>query len=119
MTQGIVTIATGSERYYKMALGLLYSIRVTNSEMKVAIITDSNNKDINEFDDVVILETPYNSYLDKLNLLINCPYDENIFIDADSLVYSDSSYLWKEFRNTTDFSCLGERLPLDSDQGFF
>ena len=97
LTKGIITIATGNERYYKMALYLLYSLRISNPEMKMAIITDKQNLCTNEFDDVVILEEPHKSYLDKLDLLIRCPYDENIFIDADSLVFSNIDYLWKCF----------------------
>lgn len=119
LTKGIITIATGNERYYKMALYLLYSLRISNPEMKMAIITDKQNLCTNEFDDVVILEEPHKSYLDKLDLLIRCPYDENIFIDADSLVFSNIDYLWKCFENGSDFSCLGEKLPLSSKDGFF
>lgn len=117
--RGIVTIATGNERYYKMAINLLKSIKVTNPGLKTAIITDLNNKTTEMFDDVVILKEPNNSYLDKIDLLVNCPYDENIFIDADSLVYGDLSYLWEIFKSETDFSCFGQKLPIDSKAGFF
>ena len=119
MTRGVVTIATGNERYYRMACNLLYSIRLSNPQLKVAIITDKNNKYISEFDNVVILEKPNKSYMDKIDLLINCPYDENIFIDADSLVYSNIDYLWKKFASGSDFSCFGEKLSLDSKEGYF
>lgn len=119
MTFGIVTIATGSERYYVMARNLLHSIRVSNPDLKVSLITDKGNHMAEEFDDVIILENPKCSYLDKVDLLINCKYDENIFIDADSLVIGDINYLWDHFRQGTDFSALGERLDIDSPNGWF
>lgn len=119
MSSGIVTIATGSDRYYTMAKNLLHSVKIQSPNTKVAVITDQNNPYAHEFDDVVILDAPYNSYLDKLDLLIKCPYDENIFLDADSLVYKNIDYLWPLFRAGSDFSYLGERLALDSAEGFF
>ena len=119
MTSGIVTIATGSDRYYTMARNLLHSIRVTSPNTKVAILTDKNNPYMHEYDDVVILKTPHNSYLDKIDLLIECPYDENIFLDADSLVYKNIDYFWTLFRAGSDFSYLGEKMALDYTEGFF
>ena len=118
-TYGFVTIATGHVRYYQMAINLLRSIKYTNPNSLVGIITDKGNDLISEFDKVVILDNPYSSYLDKLYLLKNCPFDRNIFIDADSLVYGDISYLWDDFHLKTDFSCLGEQHPLNYKDGFF
>ena len=117
MSRGVVTIATGSMRYYKMARTLVHSLRLTNPTLKVAVVTDAANPYTSEFDDVVILEKPNKSYLDKLDLLVQCPYDENIFIDADSIVYGDIGLYFDEFQSGTDFSCFGNCLPLDSDKG--
>ena len=90
MVRGFVTIATGHERYYRMARNLLRSYRQNCSErVRFALIADRRNEYTEEFDDVVILENPANNWMDKLELLCNCPYDENIFIDADCLVYRD------------------------------
>ena len=87
MTKGFITIATGDERYYRMARTLLRSYRQTCAEpVRFAVIADRENEYTAEFDDVVILEKPTNSWMDKLQLLQCCPYDENIFIDADCLV---------------------------------
>ncbi len=119
MSSGIVTIATGSDRYYIMAKNLLHSIKVISPSTNVAIITDKYNPYIYEYDDVVMLSSPNNSYLDKIDLLIKCPYDENIFLDADSLVYKNIDYLWALFEGGSDFSYLGEKLALDSSEGFF
>lgn len=119
MSSGIVTIATGADRYYVMAKNLLHSIRIVSPKTKVAILTDVENPYIQEYDEYVVLDKANNSYLDKIDLLIKCPFDENIFIDADSLMYKSIDYLWTIFQNGSDFSFLGERLPLDSKEGYF
>ena len=120
MVRGFVTIATGHERYYRMARNLLRSYRQNCSErVRFALIADRRNEYTEEFDDVVILEHPANNWMDKLELLCNCPYDENIFIDADCLVYRDINYLWTLFSGADSFSCFGKALPLDAEGGWF
>lgn len=120
MQKGFVTIATGNERYYRMARTLLRSYRQTcSAPVPFAIIADRENEYTAEFDDVVILEHPSNSWMDKLKLLTHCPYDENVFIDADCLIYQDINFFWDLFQNADDFSCFGKALPLDSREGWF
>lgn len=120
MTQGFVTIATGDEQYYRLARTLLRSYRQNAQEpMRFAVIADRHNAYTEEFDDVVILEDPKNSWMDKLSLLDNCPYDENIFIDADCTVYRDINFFFTLFEQQSDFSCFGIALPLDATWGWF
>lgn len=120
MKQGFVTIATGDERYYQMARNLLRSYRQTcKKPMRFALIADRHNEYTAEFDDVVILEHPAHSWMDKLQLLRSCPYEENIFIDADCLVYQDINFLWDLFEEADDFSCFGSALPMDAKDGWF
>lgn len=120
MTRGFVTIATGDERYYRMARTLLRSCRQNCSEPeRFAIIADRHNEYTAEFDNVVILDNPSNSWMDKLSLLQKCPYHENLFIDADCLVYRDINFFWDLYANADDFSCFGKALPLDSKDGWF
>ena len=120
MVQGFLTIATGDLKYYKLARTLLRSYRQTcSSPMRFAILADRQNEYTSEFDDVVILDTPYRSWMDKMQLLKYCPYDENIFIDADCIIYHDINYLWNLFKNADDFSCFGKAMPLDSQEGWF
>ncbi len=120
MTKGFVTIATGNERYYRMAINLLRSYRQNCKEpMPFAVIADRENEYTDEFDDVVILEQPTYSWMDKMRLLDCCPYDENMFIDADCLIYQDINFLWDVYRDADDFSCFGKALPLDDKYGWF
>ena len=122
MTRGFVTIATGKDRYYRLAQNLLASYRLFargHDSAPFAIICDRTNDVTARFDDVVVMSDPSRSYNDKLRLLDLAPYDETIFIDADCLAYRDLNSWWDLFANASDFSCFGSVLPMDSDDGWF
>ena len=120
LTKGFITIATGKEQYYEIARNLLRSYHfTTKNPLPFALLCDTENEYTKEFDDVRIFENPTCSYLDKLNMFDLLPYDINIFIDADCLVYRDINRLFEEFSNADDFSCFGRVLPLDDKTGWF
>ena len=120
LTKGFITIATGREQYYKIAQNLLRSYRfTTKSPLPFAILCDMENEYTREFDDVRIFEEARCNYLDKLEMYEYLPYDINIFIDADCLVYRDINRLFDIFENADDFSCFGRVLPLDDKTGWF
>ena len=119
-TKGFVTIATGKEQYYEIAKNLLHSYRFTTKEpLPFAILCDAENEYTKEFDDVRIYPNPTRSYLDKLEMFDYLPYDINIFIDADCLVFNDINRLFDIFENADDFCCYGRVLPLDDKRGWF
>lgn len=120
-TKGFITIATGNEEYYKLALNLLHSYRMfCKTPLPFAILTDKRNTYIDGFDDIIVFpEDATNSYLDKLRLGDYLPYDVNIFIDADCLAYEDLNQLFDYFANADDFSCFGRVLPLYDKTGWF
>lgn len=119
-SKGFITIATGEERYYQLAVNLLHSYRLYASDpAPFCLLCDRENKFSAEFDDVVILDKAYNSYLDKLQIYRYAPYDETIFIDADSLAYADLNKWWDIFSKETDFSAFGIQREIDSGEGFF
>lgn len=121
MSKGFVTIATGQERYFDIARNLLRSYRMFSSEKcPFAIICDRKNRYTEEFDEVIVLEKAYCNYLDKLQLYDHLPYDETIFIDADSLAYGDLDAWWKIFKDADDFSLFGYAwTDLNSGRGWF
>lgn len=120
MTKGFITVATGNEIYYKMAVNLLHSYKYcSSSPLPFAIIADEHNEFTKEFDDVCIFNEAKCNYLDKLEMYEYLPYDINIFIDADCLVYRDINRLFDIFENADDFSCFGRVLPLDDKTGWF
>lgn len=108
MTRGFMTIATGGERYYRLARNLLHSYRAHCPDpYPFALLADRKNDYTSEFDSLIIIDHPTNSYMDKLRIAEFLPFDETIFIDADSLAYGDLNQWWKLFGEAGDFSTFG------------
>lgn len=118
--RGFVTIATGADKYYKLAANLLYSYRkYAKDGTPFAIICDRETEETKAFDKVILMESASRSYMDKLLLYKYAPYEELIFIDADSLICSDPTGLWLDFADADDVSCYGCTYPLNSNRGWF
>ena len=118
--RGFITIAVGNEYYYDLAKNLLRSFRVYDkSGSDFSVICDRICDQVKDFDNVILLEKPSYSFLDKLELLKYTPYEETIFIDSDSLFVSDPDKLWEDFSSSDDFSCYGKALPLNAKNGWF
>lgn len=118
--KGFITVATGNERYYILAHNLLQSYRYhSGSKTPFAILCDRENEWTADFDQVVIIENPAHSYIDKLRILDLSPFDETIFIDADSLAYKDLNGLWAYFKDSPDIGLLGRTFPADSEKGWW
>ncbi len=108
MSKGFVTVASGDEFYYKLAENLLKSYRFKcGRDYNFAIICDRKNKYTENFDDVVVLNDLELNYTDKLRILTDCPYDENIFIESDCLIYNDINVFWDIFKQVSDLSTFG------------
>lgn len=117
---GFITIATGKEEYFQLAVNLLHSYHhFTKNPLPFALLCDKENEYTREFDDVIAMEDASCSYLDKLSLDQYIPYDITIFIDADCLAYGDLNDIFTYFERGDDFSCLGRVLPLDDKTGWF
>ena len=118
--KGFITLATGNEQFYKMAHNLLLSYRYhTKSKTPFAILCDRRNEWTAEFDDVIVIDYPTYSYVDKMRILDLSSYDETIFIDADCLIYRDLTPLWDIFKDGPDVGVLGVTYPLNSNQGWW
>lgn len=119
--RGFVTIATGDEHYYKLAVNLLRSYRLnTNKSAPFAIIAETANKYTAEFDNYIQIKNPSHNYLDKLRLFDYLPYEETIFIDADCLVYGEINEWWELFGKGDDFSFFGYTYTdLNTRRGWF
>lgn len=107
MTRGFVTLTTGSDKYYRMAVNMLRSFRYHNPDAKMAILCDKENEYTAEFDDVVVLDNVQGSYKDKFRLLTDCPYDENIFIEPDCFIYRNLDFFWDILSAESDYSSFG------------
>lgn len=117
--KGFVTVATGSDVYYKMAADLLLSYRGRGAgKYPFALICDRENEYTALFDDVILVDEFRKSTVDKL-LMRHSPYQETLFLDADILILENIDDLWDVFREADDVSVFGCTLPLDSQAGWF
>lgn len=107
--RGFVTLATGNEYYYKLASNMLKSYKLWNKEEKYpfAILCDRENEFTKQFDDVIIINPEYGNYASKFELLLHSPYEENIFIEPDCLIYHNLSSLWDYMSAEYDFTAFG------------
>lgn len=119
--RGFVTLAVGHERYYRLAANLLKSYRKFSGESDTpfAIYADCENEYTALFDNVVLLTNATKTYIDKLHVLNNPLYTENIFIDADCLIYADINEYWLYVSNLGGIRCFGCAHPLDFENGWF
>lgn len=110
MKRGFVTVATG-DWYCYLAQNLAMSYKMFgNCDYPFYVITDKNGeKKLKKyFDGVVVLQKPYYTFMDKMVVYNNSPFEQTIFIDADSNIVSDISFLFDDFeRNNSDMSCVG------------
>lgn len=118
VSRGFVTMATGKRMYYILARNLLISYRLHNPQaFPFAIICDRKNKYTEDFDDVVIMDSPMFSFNDKLRLADLVPYDETIFIDADCLILKSLDGLWDIVDKSPDFGIYGAVYDAESEKG--
>ena len=113
-------MATGDRRYYEVAHSFLVSYRwFSRHPLPFAIICDEENELTDDFDLVVHIDNPLNSFLDKLRLPELAPFDETIFIDSDCLAYRDLNGLWPIFAKSGDFAPCGIEINIDYRYGWF
>lgn len=116
--RGFCTIATGDEHYYKIAYNLVKSYKFSGGGYPFVILCDQENAYTAAFDGVILLDNPTGSYLDKLKMLEQPPFEETIYIDADCLVYQNIDFYF-DFMPKQGVSCFGRALPMDSKEGWF
>lgn len=119
MSRGFVTVATGDEKYYRLAADLLLSYKKCgNGKYPFSLICDRENSYSAMFEQVVVTKDIRKSTVDKL-LIRYSPFDESIFLDADTLILQNIDDLWNVFEEQDDVSAFGHVLPLDSQEGWF
>lgn len=106
-TRGFFTIATGDEKYYKLANNLLKSYRLHNSQYPFTILCDRENEYTKDFDQVIILDDVKRNYEDKFRMVSDSPYYEGIFIEPDCLIYRDISCFFDLLAKESDLTSFG------------
>lgn len=118
--RGFITIATGSKKYYEMARTLVRSYKLTSpNPVRFGVITDNPNVFFQDFDDVIKMENPTCTYMDKIDLIKYSPYDETIFIDSDCIAFNDLNAYWDDFAQIPDFSVYGTTYYQENQAAWF
>jgi hypothetical protein len=98
MSEGLMTIAFGSQRYIRMAQALARSYRRHNSKRPFAVVTDEANLDVmgEHFDEVIPVRPEYGSgVVQKLSADRYSPFDRTLFVDSDCLFYKHPDRIWE------------------------
>ena len=120
LTKGFVTVVSGDEIYYKNAVNLLNSYKYFSKKpLPFAIIADRENEYTRQFDLFVPLKKSEKTYTDKIEVLLNIPFDQTIFIEPDILAYGDLNEMFSDFKYVDGFSMQGKMRELDSSGGWF
>lgn len=116
MTQGYITLATGSRAYYDMAENFAASIRVMDPGRPLAVVIDDEAMITplarKLFDYVIVLPTDpdYEGVINKFRLFELSPFDHTMFVDADCLmVKRDIGDYW-DIGATRPFMISGRRI---------
>jgi hypothetical protein len=111
LSEGLITIAYGPEKYIRMARALALSYRRQNQLKPFAIVTDDSNAKglANYFDVVIPLNSIYGlGVVQKLHLDRYSPFDETLFVDSDCIFYKSPERIWRLYAGK-DFSVRGWR----------
>lgn len=120
MAKGFITMAAG-DAYCRLAEHLYMSYKLfSGCEYPFYVITDKEGEErlSKLFDGVIVIDLQRNT-VDKLMFLKETPFDETIFIDADSSVVNDLNYVFDLFeKNGSDISAISRTVPLkDGEDG--
>lgn len=117
MRKGFLTVATGDYFHY-LAINMRNSYHYSQKrKYPLCVITDPDGEAIlrEYFDDVVVIPQKNDGYINKLRIQSLSPYDETIFIDADTLIVRDISDWWEVFEKSCfDVAVWGWNVPIDS-----
>lgn len=97
MSRGVLTLASGPERFQQWAGYLQKSISRFDPGCQLAVVTDvPDSPYLRGFDQIIPFDpTRGEPYLQKLWLPEYSPFDETLFLDADCLVYRGLDHVWQ------------------------
>lgn len=111
MSHGVITLAFGKPKFIHMAKCLAKSLRRHDSDLPLAVVTDSTDVELPDLFDFIIPYRPeYGLNLrQKMHLDLYSPFEETLFVDSDSLAVRSLDEFWEAFRNY-DFGAVGHAL---------
>ena len=109
MSRGFLTIAYGAANYVRMAKGLARSMRFHNPRVRLAVVTDSDDRELARLFDTLI---PFNAQFgsgvsQKLHVDQYTPFNETLFVDSDCLAFADPESLWEMYEGSIGFGVKG------------
>ena len=98
-SKGIITIAHGKPRYLKMALNLGRALKYNSPKIPRVVVSDAPPEYFRGlFDQVIPINRDYGRNVEqKLHLDLYSPFDQTLFIDADSLVTRDMDPIFTDY----------------------
>lgn len=102
MQRGFLTVATGDYFHY-LAINMRNSYHYSQKQKyPLGVITDPDGAELlrNYFDNVIVIQEKNDGYINKLRIQALSPYEETIFIDADTLIVRDISDWWDAFEES-------------------
>jgi hypothetical protein len=102
---GIITLAVG-KKFVRQARYLAYSCMLHCPEILRAIITDRNDDAKNLYDFIIPYDKNADPFETKLLLNRHTPFQKTLFLDSDTLVYGNISYLF-DYLNDQSFIYVG------------
>jgi hypothetical protein len=103
--RGIITLATG-KKFVNQAKNLAYSCMLYCPNLLRAIITDQGDSVKGLYDFIIPYDKNTDPFETKLLLNRYTPFEETLFLDSDTLVYSNANYLF-EYLNNQSFVYAG------------
>ncbi|MEO6054679.1 MAG: hypothetical protein ABIP97_11755 [Chthoniobacterales bacterium] len=84
-SKGILYVATG-ERYVAEAMQSARSAKRQMPDIPICLFTDKRPASTDAFDEIRIIENPRHFFADKVQPMLDSPYERTLFLDTDTLV---------------------------------
>lgn len=112
--RGVVYIATGRRHLGEMLVSA-GSVRRHMPGLPIILFTDQTDFQNDLFSEILPIENPRHSFIDKIAPLSNSPFDRTVFLDTDTLVCAPIDDL---FEVLDRFELAVSRAPLRHDREF-
>lgn len=108
--KGILIIAQGKQRYIDMAFTIAMSIKLTNPDLQLALVTDSSDDGLKKYYHYIIpIDPAYGiGFSQKMRMYQYSPFQKTMFIDVDCMIIKDINFLWEMF-NGHEMSVMGKK----------
>ena len=95
LKKGILYVAT-KDKFLSEAIESVKTVKKVGIELPIAIFVskDLEKEARNIFDIVMVIDNPKFSFSDKINPLLNSPFEKTLFLDGDTKVYENITYLF-------------------------